>query len=165
VKATSAAALLACALLAGCGGGGTTAVPKGSLVVTIKVLKHGRQVLAVVPVTIDGKGPYSFALDTGASQSLVDSSLAKKLGAPRTGSKQRIAGVTSVSSAPSIEVRSWRVGSVKLPPTTIVAADLPFGNVVGLLGSDMLSLFDVVTIDYGHSRLVLHHRAATRSSD
>jgi hypothetical protein len=27
-----------------------------------------------------------------------------------------------------------------------------------LLGSDMLSQFDVVTIDYDRSRLLLHHR-------
>jgi hypothetical protein len=30
--------------------------------------------------------------------------------------------------------------------------------VQGLLGSDMLSQFDVVTIDYGRSRLLLHRR-------
>ena len=160
MKAT-VAALLFCVFLAGCGG--TTSTPKGSLVVAITVLKHGRQVLAVVPVTIDGKGPYSFAIDTGASQSLVDSAVARQLDAPRTGSKQRIAGVTSVASAPSIKVRSWRVGAVKLPATTIVEADLPFGNVQGLLGSDMLSRFDVVTIDYDRSRLVLHRRIARGS--
>jgi hypothetical protein len=51
---------------------------------------------------------------------------------------------------------------VKLPPSTVVEANLPFGNVdggvQGLLGSDMLSDFDVITIDYAHSRLLLHHR-------
>jgi hypothetical protein len=59
-------------------------------------------------------------------------------------------------------VKEWRVGKVKLPPTIVVEANLPFGNahggVQGLLGSDMLSQFDVVTIDYGQSRLLLHHR-------
>jgi aspartyl protease len=155
-----AVAVLLCALAAGCGA--STSSPRGSSVVSITVLKHGRQVLAVVPVTIDGKGPYQFALDTGASQSLVDSSLAKELDVPKTGAKQRIAGVASVSKVSSIRVSSWRVGDVRLPATTVVEADLPFGDgdggVQGLLGSDMLSLFDVVTIDYGHSRLVLHHR-------
>ena len=46
---------------------------------------------------------------------------------------------------------------MKLPSTTIVEANLPFGNasggVQGLLGSDMLSQFDIVTIDYDNSRL------------
>jgi predicted aspartyl protease len=156
-------ALAAVLVLAGCAGG-SSAPPtlKGQLLVDIKVIKHGSQVLALVPVTIDGKGPFAFALDTGASQSLVDSQVAKELRVPSTGVKQRIAGVTAVSRVRAIRVRDWRVGKVQLPPTTVVEANLPFGNadggVQGLLGSDMLSDFDVVTIDYAHSRLLLHHR-------
>ena len=46
---------------------------------------------------------------------------------------------------------------------TIVETNLPFGSadggVQGLLGSDMLSQFDVITIDYGRQVLRLHHRA------
>ena len=147
--------------LVGCGGG-HAAAPSRSLAVAITVLKHDEQVLAVVPVTIDGHGPYSFAIDTGASQSLVDSAVARELSVPKTGHTQRIAGVDSVSKVASIRVKTWRVGDVVLPATTIVEANLPFGNadggVQGLLGSDMLSQFDVVTIDYAHSKLVLHHR-------
>jgi len=159
-----AAIVLAVFALAGCGGASSSAppVPHGQLLVSIKIVKRGRQVLALVPVTIDGKGPWAFALDTGASQSLVDSSVAKELPVPRTGARQRIAGVDSVSNAPSIRVTDWRVGNVKLPPTTVVETNLPFGNahggIQGLLGSDMLSRFDVVTIDYAHSRLLLHQR-------
>src|SRR5581483_1707916 len=143
-----AAIVLAGFALAGCGGASSSAppVPHGQLV-SIKIVKRGRQVLALVPVTIDGKGPWAFALDTGASQSLVDSSVAKELPVPRTGARQRIAGVDSVSNAPSIRVTDWRVGNVKLPPTTVVETNLPFGNahggIQGLLGSDMLSRFDV----------------------
>jgi hypothetical protein len=170
VKVTLAAAVLAALLVAGCGGSSkaqASEVPKGSLFVAIKVLKQGKQVLAVVPVRIDGHGPYSFALDTGASTSLVDSQVAKELRVRTTGTRQRIAGVASVSRVASIKVKDWSVGGVKLPPTTIVEANLPFGNakggVQGLLGSDMLSQFDIVTIDFGNSRLVLHHRAVEAS--
>jgi hypothetical protein len=148
-------------LLAGCGGHGSTA-PTGQLDVPIKVLRHGKQVIALVPVRIDGHGPYTFALDTGASQSLVDSSVAKQLRVQKTGT-HRVAGVTSVSKVQTIEVSHWSVGKVQLPATTVVEANLPFGNadggVQGLLGSDMLSQFDVVTIDYAHGVLRLHHRA------
>ena len=132
------------------------------MLIDIKVIKNGRQVLALVPVTINGRGPWAFALDTGASQSLVDSQVAKELAVPTVGAKQKIAGVGSVTKVAAIKVKEWRVGQVALPPTTVIEANLPFGNahggVQGLLGSDMLSQFDVVTIDYDRSRLLLHHR-------
>jgi Aspartyl protease len=131
--------------------------------VAIKVLKHGKQVIALVPVTIDGNGPYNFAIDTGASQSLVDSSVAKKLHVPSTGDKHPVAGITDVTQVKTLVVKHWSVGGVRLPTATIVETNLPFGNadggVQGLLGSDMLSQFDVITIDYDHEVLRLHHRA------
>jgi hypothetical protein len=153
--------LLAVALVAGCGSSSAPA-PKGTLTVEIKVIKQGKQVLALVPVTIDGKGPFAFALDTGASQSLIDTAIAKILHAPKTGHTQKIAGITAVANVGSIEVKHWRVGKVQLPATTIVETNLPFGSahggVQGLLGSDMLSQFDVITIDYGAGLLRLHRR-------
>ena len=162
-----AALTLAVLVLAGCGGSAKVATPTvgsdGSLNVAIKVLKHGKQVIALVPVTIDGKGPYNFAIDTGASQSLVDSSVAKKLHVPATGDKHRVAGITDVTQVKTLVVRHWSVGGVRLPKATVVETNLPFGNadggVQGLLGSDMLSQFDVITIDYDHQVLRLHHRA------
>jgi predicted aspartyl protease len=156
--------LVAVALLTGCGASAAAEKPQGELHVKIRLMKDGDHVLALVPVTINGKGPWAFALDTGASQSVVDSQVAAELSVKVTGKKQRIAGVTSVTKVRSIKVREWRVGNVSLPATTVVEANLPFGNahggVQGLLGSDMLSQFDVVTIDYAHSMLVLRHRAS-----
>jgi Aspartyl protease len=159
--------MVAVLVLAGCGGTAKMTPPTvgadGSLTVAIKVLKHGKQVIALVPVTIDGKGPYTFAIDTGASQSLLDSSVAKKLHVRATGGKHPVAGITDVTSVKTLFVKHWSVGGVKLPATTIVETNLPFGNVdggvQGLLGSDMLSQFDVITIDYDHQVLRLHHRA------
>jgi predicted aspartyl protease len=151
------------ALLTGCGAKAAADSSHGELRVKIRVIRDGVHVLALVPVTIDGKGPWSFAIDTGASQSVVDSQVAMALAVKATGTRQRIAGVTSIAKVKSIEVSEWRVGDVRLPPTRVVEANLPFGNahggVQGLLGSDMLSEFDVVTIDYVHAVLVLHHRA------
>jgi hypothetical protein len=162
-----AALTLAVLVLAGCGGAAKVATPTvaadGSLNVAIKVLKHGKQVIALVPVTIDGNGPYNFAIDTGASQSLLDSSVAKKLHVHATGDKHPVAGITDVTQVKTLVVKHWSVGGVRLPTATIVEMNLPFGNadggVQGLLGSDMLSQFDVITIDYDQQVLRLHHRA------
>ena len=149
---------VAALLVAGCG----RAAPTGSYEIPIQVVKHGKQVIALVPVTIDGHGPFTFAVDTGASQSLVDSGVARQLDARATGNNHQVAGITNVTKVRTIRVEHWEVGKVRLPATTIVEANLPFGSadggVQGLLGSDMLSAFDVVTIDYGHELLRLHHR-------
>jgi predicted aspartyl protease len=140
----------------------SAAKPRATLVVGLNVLKEGKNVIALAPVTIDGKGPFTFALDTGASRSLIDSAVAKRLGVRRKGHTAKIAGVNAVSKAQLVKVRSWRVGTIVLPPTTIVSQNMPFGNayagIQGLLGSDMLSRFDVVTIDYAHQQLRLHPR-------
>ena len=155
------AAVLALAALLGATGAGA-AGQQQELVIGLTVIKHGKQVLALVPVTINGKGPFTFALDTGASRSLMDSAVAKRLQVEKKGSAGKIAGVNAVKKAALVRVTSWRVGQVKLPPTTIVSTNLPFGNawagIQGLLGSDMLSGFDVVTIDYGKQQLRLHPR-------
>jgi hypothetical protein len=164
------AAIMALALLgAGCGSRDATtttvtvqASSKAFLTVKMNVLENGKQVIALVPVTINGKGPYTFALDTGASQSLVDAAVAKELGVAKSVDTHPVAGITEVTKVRTIKVASWSVGGVKLPPTTVVEANLPFGNadhgVQGLLGSDMLSAFDIVTIDYEHEVLRLRAR-------
>jgi len=167
VKGSLLALAAAATLLAGCGGSSSKA-PLGQFDAALKVLKHGNQVIALVPVTINGHGPYTFALDTGASQSLVDSQVAKELRVKKTGESHPVAGITNVTNVRTIEVKDWRVGKVKLPATTVVEANLPFGNadggVQGLLGSDMLSSFDVVTIDYDHGVLKLHARPPVKTS-
>jgi predicted aspartyl protease len=150
------------ALLGAAGAQATATTAPKDLVVGLTVIKQGKQVIALVPVTINGKGPFTFALDTGASRSLMDSAVAKRLQVPKKGSAGKIAGVNSVTKAQLVKVTTWKVGQIKLPPTTIISSNLPFGNayagIQGLLGSDMLSGFDVVTIDYANKQLRLHPR-------
>jgi predicted aspartyl protease len=161
-KRQAAGLVTAIALLGATAAQATSAAHTQDLVVGLTVIKHGKQVIALVPVTINGKGPFTFALDTGASKSLMDSAVAKRLQVPKKGSAGKIAGINSVTKASLVKVTSWKVGQIKLPPTTIVSTNLPFGNayagIQGLLGSDMLSGFDVVTIDYGKKQLRLHPR-------
>jgi hypothetical protein len=161
-RAALAVAVFLLVVAAGCGGGAGGSEPTGSLTVPIQVLQHGSNVLALVRVRIDGRGPFTFALDTGASRSLVDAQVAHALGVRRSGSPESVAGVSSVRRDVPVRVRHWSIGGVDLPATTILEANLPFGNaaggVQGLLGSDMLSRFDVVTIDYGKQQLRLHRR-------
>jgi predicted aspartyl protease len=153
------AALLAAALPAGSAAGARTGKDEQA---PLKVVRQGKQVLALVAIRINGHGPYSFALDTGASRSLIDTQVAKELGVPEAGGAGKIGGVNGVRKAVYVKVRSWSMGSVRLPRTALVMSNLPFGNashgIQGLLGSDVLSRYDVITIDYSRQLLQLHPR-------
>jgi predicted aspartyl protease len=114
--------------------------------------------LLVVPVYFASQGPYDFALDTGAARSIVDSRVVSQLRLPTTGTDQAITGVSGTSEAVRVRVTSWRVDGVSLPDATILSLRLPSGGspvLSGLLGSDMLSRFRTVTIDYETGTITL----------
>lgn len=133
------------------------------LVVPLQVIQGPRgSVLALVPVYIRDQGPFAFALDTGASQSLVDREIVDSLGLPVIGETREITGVAGVTSAELIRLEEWRVAEVPLPETTAITLDLPepsSGQALrGLLGSDILSRFGAITVDYEQQRLILRSR-------
>lgn len=141
----------------------STLAPGEDRVVPLIVLQ-GQEggVLALVPIFIQGQGPYAFALDTGASQSLIDTPLAKQLNLPVTGPGGQVTGVTGTEQAQLVEVGQWRMGDLPLPASAAIVVDLPEPNrgtgLAGLLGSDVLSQFGAVTIDYDHQQLIVHGR-------
>lgn len=116
--------------------------------------------LAFAPVFINGEGPYAFALDTGASHSVIDEDLAEQLKLPSGGPDIEITGVAATAEAHQVHVGDWRVGGVELPGHRMVALPLSQPNrklkIRGLLGSDALSRFGTIMVDYHHQRLVLH---------
>jgi len=116
--------------------------------------------LAFLPVYINGAGPFAFALDTGASHSVIDAALARRLGLPIHGEKVQVSGIAARRDAQATELTDWRIGEVTLPANVAVTFDLPDDevNMQGLLGSDVLSQFGEVTIDYDHGRLYLQAR-------
>jgi hypothetical protein len=144
----------------------TSGTPQGEETVKIEVVatsaRPNRQTLALVPVFIDGRGPLPFALDTGASRSLISATLAEHLHLPARGSAGMLQGVTGDASAENFAVASWRAGAINLPPSMIAAVGSPTGGVVdrlhgpvGLLGSDVLSRYGKIAIDYDKGLLVL----------
>jgi hypothetical protein len=119
-------------------------------------------VLALVPISIHGQGPFVFALDTGAAQSLIDQDIAKQLNLPVVGKGDRITGVTGVENADLVQVDQWRAGDVTLPKTEAISLSLPKPQqgtgLQGLLGSDILSQFGAITVDYDTQVLILRSR-------
>jgi predicted aspartyl protease len=122
------------------------------------VTTKGRNTLALVPVFINGRGPLAFAVDTGASQSLVDEDVAKKVGLKPGDDIGRLQGVAGSSRGRALKIHDWRAGGVALPADTIASLDglNPDGESIdGLLGSDVLSRWGRVAIDYDNDVLLL----------
>jgi hypothetical protein len=129
--------------------------------VRLKVVKaHNGATLALAPVFIRGKGPFIFAVDTGASQSVVDSSLVKRLHLQQ-GRSETVTGISCSSNVLEVKVQHWSVGRVDLPARMVASTNLPgkgSNGLQGLLGSDILSQFGAITLDYKHQMLVVHAR-------
>ncbi len=127
--------------------------------VPLDVVSRGGQTIAFVPVSINGKGPFRFVLDTGASSSAVDDDVARQLRLPRTGRRQPITGVVGTQQVPVVELHRWKVGTIRLAPADATVIDMRIQkggpDIQGLLGSDVLSRFGSITVDYRHEVLRL----------
>lgn len=122
----------------------------------------GGAILAFVPVEVDGQGPYGFALDTGASTSVLDRSIAEELGLEQVGEAQGVTGVTGATEAAMVQIESWQMGEVDLGARPALVLDLGTDGagpgIEGLLGSDVLSEFGAITVDYDEQVLRLRPR-------
>ena len=131
----------------------------------VKILRGGGgTALVLVPITIDGKGPYDFALDTGAGITLIDTELADSLQLPVTGDSSQVAGVGGTQDVTPVHIGSWSAGKITLPGATVGKTGLSSfkhnSDVRGLLGSDMLSRFGRITINYDTGELSASHPAS-----
>lgn len=158
-----AAVLVALLLLGFAACGQPQASPTPEQTVPLEVVEGPRgAVIAFVPVSIRDQGPFPFALDTGASQSLIEQELAERLSLPEEGMTREVTGIAAVTEAMLIRVEEWRLGDVDLSATMAIRLDLPEPEqgegVGGLLGSDVLSSFGAITVDYEREVLVVRSR-------
>ncbi|WP_187645383.1 retropepsin-like aspartic protease [Streptomyces sp. TRM49041] len=155
--------LLAALLLAGCvvydDSTDGPASPGAAREVPLRVVEQGGRALAFVPVTIAGEGPFMFALDTGASASVVDDDVADEAGLRLTGESAPVSGILGSGRVPVARVNEWKVGDVPLDPGRVAVIDLGpargAGDIQGLLGSDVLSDFGSIVIDYDEGTLTV----------
>jgi aspartyl protease family protein len=98
----------------------------------------------MVNAKINGGGPVTLMLDTGASITVVNPLALWRLGistwfAPRA----EIRGATGTTSVDMVRVQSIEVGEARAGPLMIVAHDIEAKEVDGLLGRDFLDHFNV----------------------
>jgi Aspartyl protease len=128
--------------------------------VPVGIVKEGRVRVVLVGVCIDGQGPFVFALDTGASSSFVAQALATRLNLPASGAVVTT-GVVGCRAAPvqPVGFASWSAGGLVLDPQSVVAGHLGKDDdglgLEGLLGSDVLSRFGAIRIDYRNQTLAV----------
>jgi hypothetical protein len=112
--------------------------------------------MIIVPVSINGSGPYDFLLDTGSAKTMVDQKLADELGLPRAGEKT-VVGVLASARMSVVHVNSLSVAGATVPGGDIYSSDHPAtvtSKVRGVLGEDFLQNFDLL-IDYRHQSIRL----------
>jgi predicted aspartyl protease len=108
--------------------------------------------LVIVPVMMNGRGPYDFLLDTGSTETMVDEKFSEEIGLSLSGRTTIVsiqggeatmftaeAGIVSVAGA---QVNQLTIGVVKS------LASVPV-KVRGVLGEDFLRNFDLL-LDYRH---------------
>jgi len=111
----------------------------------VSFAKHKNSI--VVKATINGKGPYSFVLDTGASLTVISPDVAGKLDVTLTGERVMIMGVGPGSSMGQMcNIKELALGNARARNFQAVIHAIPHLNqsgVVGLLGHDFLERFNL----------------------
>lgn len=107
-------------------------------------MKDGRRML--VPVLVNGRGPYDFLLDTGTAISMIDEKFARELGL-RALIRVRLGTFTGAAHVPLARVETLSVGPETLRDLNVIFDDLRKlflfdGDIRGVLGQDFLSTFN-----------------------
>ena len=101
----------------------------------------------LVSAKINGGGPITLILDTGADRTMVAPSALSRLGISFENVLRGVVrGVTGASYAEAVWVNSVEVEEAKVGPLLIIAHDAELQGAEGLLGRDFLANFNV-TID------------------
>jgi hypothetical protein len=98
----------------------------------------------IVTAQINGAGPVTLVLDTGADRTMVAPAALLRIGVAASGTyRAEVRGVTGTTQADVVWVDSLQVGGARAGPLAIVAHDAELTEADGLLGRDFLSLFSV----------------------
>lgn len=115
--------------------------------------------LTLVHVTINGRGPFLMALDTGASTTLLSPALAQATGVTATQAVQLGGAGGTTANGARVGRAQIRLGNLARDSQTVAVADVlgPIRQVAGapiegVLGADMFRS-GRITIDYGSNRL------------
>lgn len=118
------------------------------------------QAALMVPVHVNGTGPYDFVVDTGATLTCVSHTLASELDLPRPGGRIGVgAGVGGSGRIELVRIDSLRVGGARAEDLSACAIDLSAAERVGVTAHGLLGLNFLrsyrVTFDFERDVLIL----------
>jgi hypothetical protein len=121
-------------------------------VLSVRIVHIAMGEVALVGVCIEGAGPFPFLIDSGSSISVVDTQLSRRFHLRQVAVPQQAAGIGCQATVVPEDVSSWSVGGLDLKPQVVVSASLPniakSQPLAGVIGSDVLSRFGSIRIDY-----------------
>lgn len=138
-------------------------VPSGGRTIRVKI-EHQKTggIFVTVRGAIGGK-PAGYVIDTGSTNSVIESRTTTPLGLRAVGKRLKTAGATGcLVIVTPVRINDWTAGGVKLPATigvnsrsSFIDKALKSTGIAGLLGTNVLSTFGEVTIDFADSRMIL----------
>jgi len=122
---------------------------------TIDIQTTETQPFILLPVYVNGKGPFSFVLDTGANAAIVTEELAKMFTLENVEAKEAVGAGNNRISVLLGEASSISVGAAKVEKAKVgIVKTLPKCIGQGVIGYDFLKHF-ILTIDYLQNKLML----------
>jgi predicted aspartyl protease len=106
-----------------------------------------------VPVTVNGRGPFPFVIDTGSNRTVVSDALAAQLGLPSSGSLQ-IRAATALARTGSVRVAQLTVGTQRMSNLQAPVFTLDNLGALGMLGIDAVASQRLV-MDFRKKQMIL----------
>lgn len=140
--------------------------PERETVMALKIVRINKATFnIIVPVVINGHGPFPFLLDTGAPGIVMATDIAYKTGIRLEKTKDSVVGVGTKQSCSYGTATSLAVGSARVEGLSVVATDFSSyrtqtGNAYdGILGLAFMQHFQV-TLDFPGGVLRLSQRGS-----
>jgi predicted aspartyl protease len=125
----------------------------------------GPQGGVIVPVMLNGQGPFMMLLDTGASHSAITEDAAAAIGA-RPVAQSTVFTTTGESLRTIVAIERLSVGPVTsdhmLPSVVAARAFDQYGKIQGLIGQDVLAWLRY-TLDFRRRQVEWHHSSPKRN--
>ena len=128
-------------------------------VLPVRIVHLGKGAVALASVCIEGAGPFPFLIDSGSALSVVDKQLSQRFHLRQIATPEQAAGIACSATVVPEQISNWSLSGLTLSAQEVIDVSLPnlekSQPLAGVIGSDVLSRFGSVRIDYRAQTLSL----------